>query len=106
MKKVLIDNWSMHNIAQGMNGQIAEEYSDLLSTLVLWDEIYYPNNDRSSYWDNTPQNMSCIEFALLLRKEKPVIDYRKFLVEMEDELNQAHWQRIFEFQQAWQLHYF
>lgn len=52
MKKVLFDNWSMQDIASSLydgSSQISEEYGRLLTGLVLWDEVCYPQNDNSQF---------------------------------------------------------
>ena len=229
MNKLLIDNWTMQEIASDLRNlpdtKISTSYAELLTALVLWDEIYYPNSELSQYWENTglgeelsnfikpytdkipifverakelyktyyfdkgteivisgairylmlsdsfncdylayksrarfidtynpiqemsykinrreytnfldkyiidkfeelntilgrnvfdfdmpvlvdyilqntPDNMSHIQYALSLRKEKSVIKYRKFLLEMEKELENCNWKKIFEFQEA------
>lgn len=229
MNSLLIDNWTMQEIASNLTDlpdtKISEAYADLLTALVLWDEIYYPNNELSQYWkntglgeqlsnfikpyedknqmflerarelykeyyldkgteivvsgairylmlsnslncdylayksraqfintynpikemsyninrkeytnfldkniidkfkelneilgrnvfefempvlvdyiiQNTPDDMSYIQHALKLRKEKSVIKYRKFMTEMEKELKNCNWKKIFEFQEA------
>lgn len=53
MKKVLFDNWSMQDIASSLydgSSQISEEYGRLLTGLVLWDKVCYPQNDNSQFW--------------------------------------------------------
>lgn len=229
MERLLIDNWTMQEIASDLTDlpdeKISAAYAELLTALVLWDEIYYPNNELSQYWrntgleeelsnfikpyddrnqifmdkakelyknyyldkgtevvvsgairylmlsntlncdylayklrakfidtynpikemsykinrreytnfldknitekfeelneilgrnvfefdmpvlvdyiiQNTPDNKSYIQYALSLRKEKWVVEYRKFMLEMEKELENCNWKKIFEFQEA------
>lgn len=43
---------------------------------------------------NTPKSMSYIEFALKLREEKSVIQYRKYLTELENSLENREWKKL------------
>lgn len=49
---------------------------------------------------NTPKNMSYLEYAIKLRKDKQVVAYRKYLKEIEDAFNTGKWNKIFEFEDA------
>lgn len=57
MDRVLIDNWKMEEITANMfdfsTSATSKEYNELLSALLLWDEIYYLENKFSTYWKST-----------------------------------------------------
>lgn len=54
MKDVLIDNWSLEEIAFNLNNQqqllSSTTFSNILEAIVLWDNIYFPNNEHSQFW--------------------------------------------------------
>lgn len=58
MVDILIDNWTLQRAAISINDtyeNIAvpnEEYIRLIEALILWDNIYYLDNDYSQYWKN------------------------------------------------------
>lgn len=52
MNAIMIDNWSVLEIFINSNfnddvSKLSEEYRKLLSTLVLWDDIYFPSNEKT-----------------------------------------------------------
>lgn len=56
MSKILVDNWQMEdlilNSIDASSGRLSKAYEDILNTIVLWDEIYYPQNVCSQAWHN------------------------------------------------------
>lgn len=59
MKNVLIDNWSLEEIVFNLNNpqQLlkCKAFCDVLEAIVLWDNIYFPNNEHAGFW----QYLSC-----------------------------------------------
>ena len=55
MSKILVDNWQMEdlilNSVDTSSGHLSKAYGDILNAIVLWDEIYYPQNIRSQAWN-------------------------------------------------------
>lgn len=54
MQGILLDNWSIENIitcsTESDKINYSKEYMDLLEAIVLWDDLYYPENSYSSWW--------------------------------------------------------
>lgn len=54
MQGILLDNWSIENIitcsTESDKTNYRKEYMDLLEAIVLWDDLYYPDNSYSSWW--------------------------------------------------------
>lgn len=47
---------------------------------------------------NTPDNMSYIEYAIKLREDKCVVAFRRYLNEVEIAINNAEWNKLFKFE--------
>ena len=50
MKKGLIDNWTLERVVERFDGTLqnaSAELQVLISSLVLWDEVCYYDNDYS-----------------------------------------------------------
>lgn len=79
MNSIMIDNWTLDSIAYDYrhcsNGEISDEYARFLSAVILWDEIYYPDNEKS-YWKGCNDMMDSIL--------KPIFD-KTHLFEMQSE---------------------
>lgn len=62
MQGILMDNWSIENIIvcvyENDNKSYSKEYIDLLEAIILWDELYYPDNTYSSWWKYIGQDHS------------------------------------------------
>ena len=56
MKDVLIDNWGLEELAFNLKNpkQLLRStiFSNILEAIVLWDNIYFPNNKYSQFWRN------------------------------------------------------
>lgn len=55
MSKVLVDNWQMEDlildsIDDASSERISKTYGDILNAIVLWDELYYPQNSHCQAW--------------------------------------------------------
>lgn len=77
MKSVMVDNWFLENAFMDRfisSDMIYQEYGKLLSAIVLWDEIYYPQNEMSRAW-------GAIHYADLESVLKPYDDGNYFYKE-------------------------
>lgn len=50
MNGILLDNWSLEELTVEKDYKKSAAYYDFLETLVLWDDIYYPDNSYSYWW--------------------------------------------------------
>lgn len=53
MNAIMVDNWSAQEIAldtYNLKEEISDNYGKLLSAILLWDEIYYPLNEKAVMW--------------------------------------------------------
>ena len=55
MTSIIVDNWTLQRAADGLdslaNGQeTTPEYVRLMEAFVLWDKVYYFENEYSEYW--------------------------------------------------------
>ena len=47
MNSIMVDNWMIEDIIaikDDESFQISPQYADLLSAILLWDNVYYPAN--------------------------------------------------------------
>lgn len=55
MRNVLIDNWSLEELIIDLNNPINllrnKAFHNILEAIVLWDNIYFPNNEHSGFWN-------------------------------------------------------
>lgn len=55
MSAVLLDNWTLYDISYPsgitFEGQM-DNLENLLMSILLWDEVYYWNNEMTSLWEN------------------------------------------------------
>lgn len=62
MQGILMDNWSIENIIacvyENDSKSYNKEYIDLLEAIILWDDLYYPDNTYSSWWKYIGQDHS------------------------------------------------
>lgn len=62
MQGILMDNWSIQNVitydCEDNRKSYNKEYIDLLEAIVLWDDLYYPENTHSSFWKYIGQDHS------------------------------------------------
>lgn len=74
MNKIMVDNWFMKNVYEYIkfnNTDYSPLYYDLLMAIILWDEVYYPQNKYSNIWGNDPSPLQ----NLLLPIIKPEFEY-------------------------------
>lgn len=83
MQGVLIDNWSIENIIDCVYEEDSKsynkEYIDLLEAIVLWDDLYYPENTYSLWKEYIDQDHSIRKII------KPIQDDEK---EFNDEVEE------------------
>lgn len=56
MNGILLDNWSLEEIIGDAPFERNAAYINLLEVLVLWDDIYFPDNKYSFGWKNSIHN--------------------------------------------------
>ena len=50
MKSVMIDNWTIEDIAfSGKNMINSPGFHNIIEAIILWDQVYYPNNEKSIF---------------------------------------------------------
>ena len=55
----MVDNWFMEEVIADINNNTecnSKNYADLLMAIVLWDEVYYPQNTRN-WWKSFPSQV-------------------------------------------------
>lgn len=72
MRNVLIDNWSLEELTIDLNNSVKllrnTAFHNILEAIVLWDNIYFPNNEHSGFWNYMSYEM----------------DFKGFLLEYQD----------------------
>ena len=58
MDGILLDNWSLEDLIEGYSYESNKAYYNLLETIVLWDKLYYPENEYSLWWKHISQDNS------------------------------------------------
>lgn len=59
MKNIMVDNWFMEEVVADINcnnARNSRSYADLLMAIVLWDEVYYPENAHN-WWKSFPSQV-------------------------------------------------
>lgn len=50
MKSVMIDNWAIEDIAAlGKNMIYSSGFHNIIEAIILWDKVYYPNNENQHF---------------------------------------------------------
>lgn len=64
MNSVMMDNWMIGDVLCDMNNvkdnTVSKAYQKFLSAIVLWDEIYYPENEMSPYINRVNKTVASI----------------------------------------------
>lgn len=64
MNAIMVDNWLMQEVMQDFydyeKQEISDAYARFLSSIVLWDEIYYPENEMTFCWKQLPESLRMI----------------------------------------------
>ena len=69
MNNVMVDNWFMENVVRSIfnnDTRHSRSYADLLMAIILWEDVYYPNNSKS-IWNVFPSQVQ--------DKLHPIYDY-------------------------------
>lgn len=83
MNAIMVDNWAVQEVIyNSFNTQMSEEYAKYLSAIVLWDKIYYADNEYTCAWNYLP---SAIRSVL-----NPIQDHNNLF---EDEARQLYCDR-------------
>jgi hypothetical protein len=59
MNSLLLDNWVMQQVAVDVfdfKSGVSETLSHFLSSIILWDEVCYEQNENSIYWSDLATN--------------------------------------------------
>lgn len=56
MNGILLDNWTLEDIYSEEIENCEKTYNDLLEAIILWDNLYYPENSSSSWWKYISDN--------------------------------------------------
>ena len=59
MNSIMVDNWFMEEVLADIHDKTihaSKPYADLLMAIVLWDDIYYPQNDHN-WWNSFPSQV-------------------------------------------------
>lgn len=59
MNKIMVDNWLMEDVIADIRenkSNCSNAYADLLMAIVLWDEVYYPQNTYN-WWNSVPSEV-------------------------------------------------
>lgn len=65
MISVMVDNWFLQSVLfdrYNLSESISGDYGKFLSSIILWDEVYYPRNEMSNAWWQAPS--SDLEYVL------------------------------------------
>lgn len=59
MNKIMVDNWLMEDVIADIRenkSNCSNAYADLLMAIILWDEVYYPQNTYN-WWNSVPSEV-------------------------------------------------
>lgn len=66
MKNVLIDNWSLEELVIDLNNPQRllknAAFHNILEAIVLWDNIYFHNNEHAEFWNYMSDEMDFRDF--------------------------------------------
>lgn len=83
MNNVLIDNWSIENIIPDLNDTNKllnnKAFQDLLETIVLWDNVYFPDNEYSGYWRYMSQGTNFEHYITGCEDQNEFFEFSNFL---------------------------
>ena len=100
MKNVMVDNWFMEDAIsklQDSNRIYTESYGELLMAIILWDQVYYPEN-KYNWWKNYSDQIKNILNPIDDMYEeglaKSMSDLYYFDKHSKDEYDWANWKGI------------
>lgn len=82
MNGILLDNWSLEEIISDTLLEKNITYTNLLEVLVLWDDIYFPDNEHSFWWKHGIDDYSIKDIIIPFADDK-----NEFQKEAEDIFN-------------------
>lgn len=80
MNGILLDNWTLQDLYSGELKTDTERFNELLEAIVLWDNLFYPNNTYSMWWKYISQNHDFINVL------KPLPDDEKSFTDESREI--------------------
>ena len=73
MKSVMIDNWVIEDIATlGKNMIYSSGFHKIIEAIILWDKVYYPNNEKSTFWKILTQEQKVEEYLIPCSEDKKI----------------------------------
>lgn len=73
MKSVMIDNWVIEDIATlGKNMIYSSRFHKIIEAIILWDKVYYPNNEKSTFWKILTQEQKVEEYLIPCSEDKKI----------------------------------
>lgn len=72
MNNIMVDNWFMEQVVADLRRKkenSSKSYANLLMAIVLWDEVYYPENTYSS-WNSFPSQVQNVLRPIDCRNEE------------------------------------
>lgn len=83
MREVLIDNWSLEDMVFDLYDTDRllsnPSFHNILEAIVLWDNIYFPNNEYSSFWKMTSKESDIGRYIQSYGDSNDFEDYSSFL---------------------------
>lgn len=68
MKSLLIDNWTVEKaIANTRENTYSPEIKRLICFMVLWDDVYYLENESANWWKERIENREDLRFLFKLK---------------------------------------
>lgn len=73
MKSVMIDNWTIEDIAfSGKNMINSPGFHNIIEAIILWDQVYYPNNEKSIFWKYLTQEQKVEKYISPCIEDKKI----------------------------------
>ena len=69
----MIDNWVIEDIATlGKNMIYSSGFHKIIEAIILWDKVYYPNNEKSTFWKILTQEQKVEEYLIPCSEDKKI----------------------------------
>ena len=73
MKSVMIDNLTIEDIAfSGKNMINSPGFHNIIEAIILWDQVYYPNNEKSIFWKYLTQEQKVEKYISPCIEDKKI----------------------------------
>lgn len=73
MKSVMIDNWTIEDIAfSGKNMINSPGFHNIIEAIILWYQVYYPNNEKSIFWKYLTQEQKVEKYISPCIEDKKI----------------------------------